>query len=215
MEFPVLFLGALPENTPALYSLMNYADMKGGTWYPHGGIYSIVKGMQQLAEELGVVFRFTEEVKEIVIEKNTVKKICTTKNSLEADAIISGADYYFTENQLLPEAYRSYTENYWNKKVLAPSCILFYVGLNKKLKNLQHHSLFFDVPFNQHADEIYRTPQWPSDPLFYLSVSSKTDNSVAPEGCENLVFLVPVASGLTNDTEELRDKYFKKIVERV
>jgi phytoene desaturase len=215
LEFPVLFLGALPENTPALYSLMNYADMKGGTWYPEGGIYSIVKAMQQLAEELGVVFRFNEEVEEIIIEKSAVKKIRTTQNSFEADAVISGADYYFTENQLLPEAYRSYTENYWNKKVLAPSCILYYVGLNKKLKSLQHHSLFFDVPFNNHANEIYKEPQWPSDPLFYLSVSSKTDNSVAPDGCENLVFLVPVASGLTNDTEKLRDKYFNKIIKRV
>jgi phytoene desaturase len=215
LEFPVLFLGALPENTPALYSLMNYADMKGGTWYPEGGIYSIVKATQQLAKELGVVFRFNEEVEEIIIEKSAVKKIRTTQNSFEADAVISGADYYFTENQLLPEAYRSYTENYWNKKVLAPSCILYYVGLNKKLKSLQHHSLFFDVPFNNHANEIYKEPQWPSDPLFYLSVSSKTDNSVAPDGCENLVFLVPVASGLTNDTEKLRDKYFNKIIKRV
>jgi phytoene desaturase len=215
MEFPVLFLGALPENTPALYSLMNYADIKGGTWYPDGGIFSVVKAMQQLAEELGVEFKFNEEVEEIIVEKNAVKKIRTIKNIYEADAVISGADYHFTEQYLLPEAYRSYTEKYWSKKILAPSCLLYYVGLNKKLKGLQHHSLFFDVPFNKHADEIYKTPKWPSNPLFYLSVSSKTDNSVAPEGCENLVFLIPVASGLENDTEEVRNKFFEQILDRL
>lgn len=215
MEFPILFLGALPDNTPALYSLMNYADIKGGTWYPQGGMFSIVVAMQKLAEELGVEFCFNEEVQEIVIEQSTAKKIRTNKNEYVADAVISGADYYFTENYLLPQAYRSYSESYWDKKVLAPSCLLYYVGLNKKLKNVLHHSLFFDVPFEQHADEIYAHPQWPGEPLFYLSVSSVTDDTVAPPGCENLVFLIPVASGLQADTEELREKYFQKIVARL
>ena len=215
MEFPVLFLGALPEHTPALYSLMNYADLKGGTWYPQGGIYSVVQAMQQLAESLGVSFCFNEEVEEIIIERTAVKKIRTTKNLYESDVIISGADYHFTENFLLPKASRSYTEEFWDKKVLAPSCILYYVGLNKKLRNVLHHSLFFDVPFDRHAEEIYKNPQWPSDPLFYLSAASKTDSTVAPEGGENLVFLIPVASGLENDTEEVKEVYFQRLVKRL
>mgnify|MGYP003286344911 CR=1 FL=1 len=215
MEFPVLFLGALPQNTPALYSLMNYADMVGGTWYPQGGMFAIVAGMQKLAEELGVQFLFNQDVKEITIEKGSAKKVVTGSGVYEADVVISGADYHFTESVLLPPAYRSYTEGYWDKKVLAPSCLMYYVGLNKKLDGLLHHSLFFDVPFNQHADEIYADPQWPSDPLFYLSVSSKTDNTVAPEGCENLVFLIPVASGLKEDTESVREHYFDLIVKRL
>ena len=215
MEFPILFLGALPKNTPALYSLMNYADIIGGTWYPQGGMYTIVQGMQQLAEDLGVQFKFEEEAKEIVIDKGAAKKLITTKGEYAADVIISGADYHFTESALIPHAYRSYTESYWDKKVLAPSCLLYYVGLNKKLTNVLHHSLFFDVPFDQHADEIYAQPQWPTHPLFYLSVSSKTDATVAPEGCENLVFLIPVASGLKEDSEAVREHYFDLIVKRL
>jgi phytoene desaturase len=215
MEFPILFLGALPENTPALYSLMNYADIVGGTWYPEGGMFSIVQGMQKLAEELGVRFLFNEEVQSIAIEKDAIKRVETRNAQYTADAVISGADYHFTESQLLPQTYRSYDESYWDKKVLAPSCLLYYVGLNKKLDNVLHHSLFFDVPFDQHAAEIYTEPQWPSEPLFYLSVSSKTDDTVAPQDCENIVLLIPVASGLENDTEEVRQKYFRKIIDRL
>jgi len=215
LEFPVLFLGALPKNTPALYSLMNYADIVGGTWYPQGGMFSIVKAMQQLAEEQGAAFRFGEEATEIIIEKGKAKKLVTDKGEYIADAIISGADYHFTEANLLPAEYRTYTEEYWDKKILAPSCLMYYVGLNKKLDNVLHHSLFFDVPFDKHADEIYTYPQWPNDPLFYLSVASKTDSEAAPEGCENLVLLIPVASGLKDDSEELKEYYFKKIIQRL
>jgi phytoene desaturase len=215
MEFPILFLGALPQNTPALYSLMNYADIIGGTWYPEGGMFSIVKAMQALAEELGVEFKFGEAAQEIIIERGNAKKLVTNKKVYDADAIVSGADYQFTESHLLPQEYRTYTDIYWNKKVLAPSCLLYYVGLNKKLENVLHHSLFFDVPFHQHADEIYTNPQWPKDPLFYVSVASKTDDTVAPPGCENLVILIPVASGLEGDTEEIREQYFQKVIQRL
>jgi phytoene desaturase len=215
MEFPILFLGALPQNTPALYSLMNYADIVGGTWYPEGGMFGIVNAMQQLAEELGVAFKFGEAAQEIIVEHGKAKGLATGKAVYEADAVISGADYQFTESQLLPQAWRTYTDAYWNKKVLAPSCLLYYVGLNKRLQNVLHHSLFFDVPFDRHAAEIYTKPQWPKDPLFYLSVSSKTDDTVAPQGCENLMLLIPVASGLENDTEELRERYFQHIVQRL
>lgn len=215
MEFPVLFLGALPEDTPALYSLMNYADIKGGTWYPEGGMYSIVDGMYKLAKELGVKFQFGEDAREIVIEKGVAKRVVTDKAAYEADAVISGADYQFTEMKLVPEAYRNYKEAYWDKKVMAPSCLLYYVGLNKKLKQPMHHSLFFDVSFDQHGKEIYKDPKWPAEPLFYVSVSSVTDDSVAPAGHENIVFLIPVASGLKGDSEELREKYFQKIIRRM
>lgn len=215
MEFPVLFLGALPENTPALYSLMNYADIKLGTWYPKGGIYAVVEAMYRLALELGVKFNFNENVKQIIVENNLAKKVLSEKNSYDADTIISGADYHFTETVLLEKGYRSYSENYWDKRTMAPSCLLYYLGLNKKLKNVLHHSLFFDVPFDEHAKEIYQTKEWPSDPLFYMSVNSVTDDTVAPPGGETVVLLIPVAAGLQNDTEELRETYFQTIVKRL
>jgi phytoene desaturase len=215
MEFPVLFLGALPENTPALYSLMNYADIKGGTWYPQGGMYAVVNAMYQLALELGVKFCFEEDAKEIVIENSGAKKLITSKRMIDAAVIISGADYHFTETKLLPEKYRSYSEAYWNKRIMAPSCLLYYAGLNKKLQSVPHHLLFFDAPFDKHSKEIYENPQWPSEPLFYASVNSVTDPMTAPPGYENLVLLIPVASGLQGDNETIREKYFNHIINRM
>jgi phytoene desaturase len=222
MEFPVLFLGALAEKTPALYTLMNHADIVGGTWFPKGGMYSIVEGMHKLAKELGVQFLFNCNVQHIrvqdgkatgvtaqVLENGKAKQV-----EWEADVVISGADYHFTEQQLLEKAYRTYDEAYWQKRVMAPSCLLYYVGINKKLEGMPHHSLFFDVPFAPHAADIYTTPRWPAEPLFYVSATSVTDESLAPPGCENLFFLIPVATGLQGDTEMLRKSYFDKIITR-
>lgn len=215
LEFPVLFLGALPENTPALYSLMNYADIVGGTWYPYRGMFSIVDGMQRVAEELGVRFVFGEEVNGFRFNNNHIAEVNTSTSSYKADAVIASADYHFVEQNLLPEEFRNYTAKYWNGRELSPSCLLYYVGINKKLPHVQHHNLFFDVPFDQHAAEIYKTKTWPVEPLFYLSVNSKTDPFAAPEGHENLFFLVPVSAGLEGDTEALREKYFGIIAERL
>lgn len=214
LEFPVLFLGAKPQNTPALYSLMNYADMALGTWYPMGGMYEIVKAMKTLAIEKGVKFHFNQEVKQIFIPNGKAKKVMTQDAEYEADIVVSGADYEHTDQKLLAEGKRNYDAKYWDKRVLAPSSLLFYIGLNKKLNNLQHHNLFFDEDFDAHAKEIYDTPQWPSKPLFYASVPSKTDPSVAPEGCENLFLLIPLAPNL-EDSEAMRQKYYDVIMERL
>jgi len=221
LEFPVLFLGALPQDTPALYSLMNYADIKLGTWYPQGGMYKIVEGMTGLAKELGVKFYFNHDVTEIKIEHGLASKVVTKNsrdqslvNSFDADVVIGGADYHFIESKLLAPQFRSYTEKYWDTRVLAPSCLLYYVGVNKRLSNILHHTLFFDVSFDEHGREIYTDSKWPLEPLFYVCAASVSDPSVAPDGCENLFFLIPVASGLEGDTEKLRDEYFEKILAR-
>lgn len=220
MEFPVLFLGALPQQTPALYSLMNYADIKGGTWFPKGGMYRVVQAMYDLAVELGVQFYFEHDVKEIVVDKKMARKViasspANTEVSFDADVVIGGADYHHIETSLISKQYRSYSDKYWDTRVMAPGAILYYIGLNKKLEGLQHHSLFFDASFEVHGQEIYTTKEWPTDPLFYVSAASVTDPSAAPEGCENLFLLIPVAAGLEKDTEELRDRYFDMIVERM
>lgn len=215
LEFPVLFLGALPENTPALYSLMNYADIKLGTWYPQQGMYKVVEGMCSLAKELGVEFVFDSNVTEIKVDKGKARQVIVNNEiAYDADVVIGGADYNFIETRLLPQAYRSYSDAYWEKRIMAPSCLIYYVGLNKKLNDVLHHCLFFDTDFEKHGKEIYTTMEWPGEPLFYVSIPSATDKTVAPEGCENIFFLIPVAAGLQGDDAGLRERYFEMILTR-
>ncbi len=213
MEFPILFLGAISQNTPAMYSLMNFAEIKLGTWYPMGGMHMIVKGMVELAKSKGVQIRLNTQVTGFSIVGGEVKSVKTENGVFEADAVVASADYHHVET-LLGEAHRNYDENYWDKRVMAPSSLLFYLGINKRLPRLKHHNLFFDRDFSVHSHEIYTDPAWPSDPLFYASAPSVTDPSVAPEGSENIFLLIPVAPDLV-DTEEMREKYFDQLMDRL
>lgn len=212
LEFPVLFLGAKPSNTPSFYSFMNYADFGLGTWHPKNGMYSVIQGIQKLAEELGVTINTNQNVEKILTKNKEIEGIIVNGEPKYCDILVSGADYHFTET-LFNIDERQYSEKYWDKKIYAPSSLLFYVGFDCKIKSVEHHTLFFDTDFDTHAKDIYDTPKWPDEPLFYASFPSKTDDSVAPEGKEAGIFLIPLAPDL-QDTPELRTIYFEKIISR-
>jgi phytoene desaturase len=212
LEFPVLFLGAKPSDTPSFYSFMNFADFGLGTWHPKTGMFDVVRGMVSLATELGVKFVTNAAIEKIIVENKTAKGIVVNGTEIYSDVVLSGADYHHTET-LLEEQYRAYSEKYWDSRVFAPSSLLFYVGFNKKIHNISHHALFFDTDFYQHAKDIYDEPRWPDEPLFYANFPSLTDSSAAPEGMESAFFLVPLAPGI-EDTEALRNEYFDKIMDR-
>ncbi len=212
LEFPVLFLGAKPSDTPSFYSFMNYADFGLGTWQPTGGMYSVILGMERLAKELGVTIHTNSNIDKIVVKDKKAVGLIVNGEEINADIVLSGADYHHTET-LLEQEHRQYSEKYWDKKIFAPSSLLFYVGFDKKLKNIEHHNLFFDVDFDRHAQEIYDNPKWPNEPLFYANFTSVTNSNLAPQNCENGFFLIPIAPGI-EDTQELRDTYFKKIISR-
>ncbi|WP_188599396.1 phytoene desaturase family protein [Polaribacter pacificus] len=214
LEFPVLFLGAKPSNTPAFYNFMNYADFGLGTWHPKGGMYKVIEAMTTLATSLGVQFKTNASVDELCVnDQGAIEGVVVNGEKLEANLVLSGADYHHTET-LLPKKFRQYSESYWESKVFAPSSLLFYVGLDKKLSNVCHHTLFFDTDFDAHAVTIYDTPSWPEKPLFYASFSSITDDTLAPKGKEAATFLIPLAPGL-EDTPELREQYFNLIINRL
>ncbi|MBN8578532.1 MAG: phytoene desaturase [Cytophagales bacterium] len=213
LEFPVLFLGATAQKTPALYSLMNYADIALGTWYPKGGMHKIVEGMTTLAKEQGVTFKFNSEVTQFKMQQNSIHEVVVNGAAHRFDYVVAGADYHFVEQTLLPATHRHYSETYWQSRSMAPSSLIFYLGLNKKVEGLLHHTLFFDEDFGLHAREIYENPQWPTAPQFYVSCTSQTDPTVAPPGCENIFILIPVAPGL-HDTEATRESYFNLVMDR-
>lgn len=214
MEFPVLFLGAMPDETPAMYSLMNYAGLKLGTWYPEGGFGKVIDAMVRLSKLQDVTFYFNSEVQHIKTTNKKTTGIIVNGKEIDYDAVIASADYHHVETDLLKAGVRNYDENYWNKKTLAPSCLIFYIGLNKKIKNIQHHTLFFEEDLELHSKEIYKNPQWPAKPLFYVCCPSQSDTTVAPEGHENLFLLMPIAPNL-EDTEELRERYFSIMIDRL
>ena len=214
LQFPVLFLGAKPSNTPSFYNFMNFADFGLGTWHPENGMYSIVEAMVALAESLGVTFHTNSAIDKINLDNTgTATGIQVNGKQVQADVVLSGADYHHSETLLEPK-HRAYSEAYWDKKVFAPSSLLFYIGLDKKVKNLAHHTLFFDVDFDEHARVIYDQPEWPENPLFYANFPSVSDPKMAPEGKEACFLLIPIAPGI-EDTPEIREKYLNIVMDRL
>jgi len=214
MEIPVLFLGAMPQDTPALYSLMNYAGLKLGTWYPEGGFGKVVESIVKIAMLNGTTFHYNSPVEKIIIKDDLASGILVNGRKILFDAIIASADYAYVENELLPAQKKNYSAAYWNRKIFAPSCLIYYIGIRKKIRSIQHHTLFFDEDFMQHSKEIYGDQRWPEKPLFYVCCPSQTDVNVAPAGHENLFLLMPVAPGL-EDNDIIREKYFKIMMSRV
>jgi phytoene desaturase len=214
LEFPILFLGGTGKKTPAMYSLMNYGDIKLGTWYPRGGMYKIVEGMVKLAEETGVKFIYDAPVQNFTYRNGNIVAAVANGKEYTADYFVASADYHHVEQHLLAPEYRKYSEKYWDSRVMSPSSLIYYLGINKKLPQLEHHNLLFDVPFAPHAAAIYDHPAWPDNPSAYVCMTSKYDDTVAPAGHENLFVLIPVAVGL-KDTPEIRAHYLEMMLDRI
>lgn len=213
LEFPVLFLGAKPTKTPALYSMMNYADIKLGTWYPMGGMFEIAKAFTKIATDLGVKIELNQPVEKIEFRKDKITHLISNKNKYQVDAVVNCSDYNHFEQSLLNKEYRKYDEMYWDNRIFAPTCLLFYLGVNKKIDGLEHHNLFFDSDFEIHSKEIYDVHSWPREPLFYLSATSKSELT-APEGHENLFILIPLSTEL-EESDSIIENYYNLVIERI
>ncbi|NTV31215.1 phytoene desaturase [candidate division WWE3 bacterium] len=214
LQYSIVFLGGAPKNTPALYSLISHVDFTQGVYYPMGGYGAVVKGIQNLAESFGTKFILNEPVTSIIIKDKNAVGVKTKNNEYHGDIIVMNADYHHAETKLLPPEYQTYPESYWQKRTVAPSAFILYLGLNKKIPGLEHHNIFIDRDWIKHFDAIFENPSWPTSPSYYVSVPSKTDPSVAPADGENVFILVPVASGLT-DTPEIRQSFRKQILDHL
>lgn len=216
LEYSMVFLGGAPSNTPALYSVINHADMNLGVWYPEGGFHAVVQAVMRLGLEHGVDYRFNAEVTGFEYEAGKIKGVQVNGEVIPADVVIANADYHHVDQQLLEPKYRDYSTSWWKRRVVAPSAFIIYLGLNKKLKNLEHHSLFLDKDWVEHFNAIFKKPSWPEQPSFYLCAPSLTDTTVAPEGKENLFFLAPIAPGLKDDPkvhEKLKNQLYDRVEE--
>ncbi len=218
LEFPVVFLGSFAGKTPAVYTLMNYIDFGLGTWYPDGGFGTVVASMRKVAESHGAKFVFNAEVTGIQSSEGRAVGISVRhdgeETAIPVDAVVANADYPYVENYLLDTGSRSLPLKKWKKKTFAPAVLNYYVGFNRKLPSLAHHTFFFDTDWNDHFDAVYGNRRWPADPLFYLHIPSITDPDCAPEGHEAMFILIPCALGL-DDSDELREHYFNIVLDRI
>jgi len=212
LEYNLVFLGCSPKNAPSLFSLMTHVDFNLGVWYPEGGITSLVNAVEALGKELGVRYVYNTPVQQLVVENGKITKVVTPTKTFTADVIISNADYQFTENILSDQMLRTYSQEYWNKKVMTPSAFLLYLGVKGKLPKLEHHNLYLGDDWSNHFDDVFKNPRWPIDPSIYINKASQTDDTVAPKGHENLMVLVPIAAGLA-ETSNWRSHYADYIID--
>jgi phytoene desaturase len=220
MEYQLVFLGSSPYNTPALYNIMSHIDFNMGVWYPQGGIHEIPKALQRIGEKHGAKYLVNSPVERILTKRGPAVRGIRLDNGEEiaADIVVSNASIYHTDSKLLPKPLRAYSDRYWEKRTLAPSALILYLGVQGKIDNLIHHNLLFSQDWKKNFGEIFDEPRWPTDPSLYVCAPGKTDPSVAPQGFENLFILVPIAAGLdytAGQLEQYADKTLQTVEEEM
>lgn len=210
LEFTTVFLGGSPYNTPAFYTLISHTDFNLKIWHPEGGMNKVSNALYKLCQDYNVKFVFNEEINKININNDNLKtnKIISVegKNKYRGDIFICNADMIFFDT-ILPEKYKIKKD--WSNSVISPSAFNIYIGIKKKLKNLEHHNFYFETNWKDHFNDVYKTPKWPYNPSYYVHIPTITDPSMAPKNSESIYFLVPVAPGL-NDSK--REVFAEKII---
>lgn len=214
LEYAMVFLGTGPKDAPALYSIMSHVDLNLGVYYPEGGMAGAAAGFRRLAEDCGVRILTGRSVTGYEYEKNRIAAVVCGDERYPADLVVNSADYHHAETDLLTREYRRYSPAYWRTRVVAPSMFIIYMGINRRLENMEHHNLYFAEDWDRHFDQIFKKPEWPSNPCFYLSCNSKTDTTSAPPGGENVFILVPVAPGL-DDNDSQREVYAEEVLRHI
>jgi len=214
LEYAIGFLGGSPANTPSFYHLMSHVDLTMGVFYPQGGMRKVVESIYNLAEFHGVDFSFNEPVEMLEVHDHRIKRVITNKGAYEADVIIVNADYAHSELDFLTKENRTYDDKYWNSRVMAPSAMVVYLGVDYTVDKLVHHNLFLDEDWEHGFDTIFdpKKAAWPENPSYYVNVPSRTDLSAAPKGSDTLFILIPLAPGL-EDTPKLRESFYNKIMD--
>jgi 1-hydroxy-2-isopentenylcarotenoid 3,4-desaturase len=205
VQYAAVFLGGSPESTPRLYSLMSHVDLSQGVYYPDGGIAGLVDGIAALARDLGVTIETDTEVTEITRGREGFF-VATERGVRRADLVVSDADYAHTEQELLPAHERGFSDEYWEKRDLAPSAFVLFLGVEGTFDELEHHNVVMPTDWRPHFEEIFEGETWASDPVYYVCNNARTDPSVAPEGHAALTISVPVPVG-TDDSPARRERY--------
>jgi phytoene desaturase len=214
LDSQLISVGMVPSCTPAFYSLINYANIEFGTWYPMGGMQKVAESMAEVCTDFGVDITYNVNVDQLDVLKGEVNSAHFGFRNFYGEYFVSSADYPHTDSNLLTLKHSNYNQKYWDKKSISPSTLTFYIGINKKVPHLMHHNLFIGTDFSNHLNDLMSKSKWSETPAFFVTAASKTDASVAPEGCECLVINIPVASGL-DDSGKIREHYFNMVIQRL
>lgn len=201
LGYPAVFLGSSPYSTPSMYHLMSHLDLEDGVLYPQGGFVRLIETIAELARDEGVEIVTNADVTAILTAGGQSPAATGVAyvdadgeaRTLNAEIVVSAADLHHTETQLLPPHLQTYPEKYWNKKTSGPGAVLLYLGVRGELPELLHHSLFFTEDWADNFGRIFGEPTSVPDPAsIYVCRPSATDDTVAPEGHENLFVLIPI-----------------------
>ncbi len=214
-SFHPLFVGGNPFHTPSVYLMIPYLERRGGVWFSRGGMYSLVEALATLFTELGGEIRTGQEVTRIGVENRRVTHVEAGGERFDADLVVSNGDPGHTYRDLIePRHRRKWTDRKVAKLDYAMSCVLLYLGTRKQYPALEHHTLILTERYKGLLEDIFKKKILPDDFSMYLHVPTRTDPSMAPEGCESMYVLIPVAnlaSGL--DWEELREPFVDKVID--
>lgn len=217
-SFHSMFLGLSPFEALAMYSLITYADLALGMWYPLGGIYRLVEDMVSLAEEMGVVIRTNAPVTQIGITDGQVSGVVLASGEvLPADLVVSNADLPYTYRELIPPPYRRpYTPERLERMKYACSGFLLYLGVDRTYSHLRHQALYFAADYRANLEAIFKYKTLPEDPSFHLNVPTVTDPSLAPPGHTLLYVLAPMPNLEADiDWEEAAPRVRRQLLERL
>ncbi|MFC7132281.1 MULTISPECIES: phytoene desaturase family protein [Salinibaculum] len=212
VQYTLVFLGGSPYNTPAIYTLMSHVDYNLGVYYPDdGGLYRVVEALADLATELGVDVETGVDVTGIQPGGTRGLQLETPERARDADTVVANAPPAHVERDLLPDRHRDHGDRYWDSRTYAPSAYMLYLGVEGSVDPLEHHTLVLPTDWRSHFEAIFDDPRWPDDPAYYLNVPSATDDTVAPDGHETVVILVPIAPGL-DDGPDQRARFREQVL---
>lgn len=214
-SFHPLFVGGNPFTTPSIYLMIPFLEREGGVWFTRGGMYSVVEALGRFFHEMGGVIRTGQEVREILVEDGRAVGVRTAAGEIRADLVVSNADPGHTYGSLVDARHRKrWTDRKLARTDWSMSCFLLYIGTRRQYPKLEHHTLILTERYKELLADIFDAKILPDDFSMYLHAPTRTDPSMAPDGCESMYVLVPVAnqrSGL--DWSRLKDAFADKVID--
>ncbi len=188
--FQDVYMGLSPFEAPATFSMMPYTELAHGVWYPRGGMYSVVEALMKVALSAGVEFIFDITVERVDVNSTHARAIILENGQrLEADAVLANADLPYIYNDLLPDKDMAKSIS---RKRFSCSVISFFWGLDKKYESLAPHTLFLAQDYRENFKSIIDDLGLPENPSLYVHDPARLDPSMAPDGEDTVIAIVPV-----------------------